>query len=328
MQTKLGFTKMSVAEFEHWIQNLRVARTILRIQQHHAYVPSYAHFSGSNHFERQDAMKKHHVVHNGWADIGQHFTIFPDGSILTGRNIENSPACITGQNANCICIENLGNFDIGQDIMTQQQTDAIIAVTAALCKRFNIAINSNSIVYHHWFDLNSGARNNGTKNNKSCPGTNFFGGNKVTDCEANFLPLIRAKLPNNSIKTDVSAVLKYVCVKSATLNVRSKSNVASPIVKDRKPATLGAVLRVYKSENGWLKISNSLEHWINEKFVFDVKRAVVNTDTLNVRSGPGTNFQKIGSLLKEEELFIVEENKNWCKINMEEKWVNKSFLKF
>ncbi len=319
---------MSVAEFEQWIKNIKVARTILRIQQHHTFVPSYALFTGSNHFERQQAMKRHHVTHNGWADIGQHFTIFPDGSILTGRSMENSPACITGQNANCICIENLGDFDLGKDQMTSQQSDAIVAVTAALCSRFNIGVNSNSIVYHHWFDLNSGARNNGTKNNKSCPGTNFFGGNKVADCEANFLPLVRAKLPQNSIKTDVSAVLKYVCVKSATLNVRSKSDVTSAIVKDRKPATLGAVLRVYKSENGWSKISNSMEHWVNEKFVVDVKRAVVNADTLNVRSGPGTNFPKIGSFLKEEELFIIEENKEWCKISMEEKWVNKSFLKF
>src|SRR5690554_7516062 len=28
--------------------------------------------------ERQKAMKDHHINANGWADIGQHFTIFPD----------------------------------------------------------------------------------------------------------------------------------------------------------------------------------------------------------------------------------------------------------
>ena len=57
MQTKSGFTKMSVAEFENWIANLRIARTILKIQQHHTYIPSYVHFTGNNHFERQLAMK-------------------------------------------------------------------------------------------------------------------------------------------------------------------------------------------------------------------------------------------------------------------------------
>ena len=62
-------------------------------------------------------MKAYHVTYNGWNDIGQHFTIFPDGLILTGRSLEKSPACIYGQNANAICIENLGNFDLGGDQM-------------------------------------------------------------------------------------------------------------------------------------------------------------------------------------------------------------------
>jgi uncharacterized protein YgiM (DUF1202 family) len=110
--------------------------------------------------------------------------------------------------------------------------------------------------------------------------------------------------------------------------VRSKPDVTSTVVKDRKPATLGAVLRVYKSQNGWLKISNSMEHWVNEKFVVAVKRATVTSDTLNVRSGAGISFQKIGSFVKGDELFIIEEKQDWCKISMEDKWVNKSFLKF
>ena len=33
---------------------------------------------------------------NQWADIGQHFAIFPDGEIVTGRSMETSPACIRG----------------------------------------------------------------------------------------------------------------------------------------------------------------------------------------------------------------------------------------
>lgn len=80
-------------------------------------------------------MKTHHMVNNGWSDIGQHFTIFPDGLILTGRNPENTPACIYGQNANSICIENLGNFDHGADVMTTVQKEAIISVTAILCMK-------------------------------------------------------------------------------------------------------------------------------------------------------------------------------------------------
>lgn len=185
---------MDASAFATWITNLRVSRTILKIQQHHTFSPSYIHFDGNNHFERQRSMKDYHVQVNGWQDIGQHFTIFPDGSILTGRSLEQSPACIYGQNANAICIENFGNFDRGKDTMTDAQKQSIISVTAQLCKRFNIPVSSDVLVYHHWFDLQSGLRNNGTRNNKSCPGSNFFSGNKVEDCQANFLPLVSAAL--------------------------------------------------------------------------------------------------------------------------------------
>lgn len=76
METKYGFTKMTIKEFETYMENLRIARTILFIQQHHTYIPSYVHFKGNNHFELQKSMKNTHINTNGWADIGQHFKIF------------------------------------------------------------------------------------------------------------------------------------------------------------------------------------------------------------------------------------------------------------
>lgn len=81
MQTRHGFTLLSLQEFEHWLTQQRVGRTVLTLQQHHTWSPSYRQFSGANHFELQQGMKYHHVTNNGWADIGQHFTSFPDGSI-------------------------------------------------------------------------------------------------------------------------------------------------------------------------------------------------------------------------------------------------------
>lgn len=326
METKYNFTKMNIVEFDQLIKSLRVARTILRIQQHHTYSPSYIHFKDNNHFDLQRAMKNYHVTQNGWNDIGQHFTIFPDGTILTG--IEKSPACITGQNANSICIENFGNFDKNGDIMNQVQKEAIVAVTAILCAKFNILAESNSVVYHHWFDLSTGYRNNGTRNNKSCPGTNFFGGNTVKACESNFLPLVKAKLLNIAIKKDTSNIVKYVCVNTKTLNIRTQPDSTSLIASDRGPVTLGAVLRVYQEQDGWFKISNNQQYWVASKSTFPVQRAFVNSDTLNVRSGSDLSFPKTGSYKKGDEVFIVEVEKNWCKVSMEDKWVNKKYLDF
>ncbi|MGM9478366.1 N-acetylmuramoyl-L-alanine amidase [Pedobacter sp. GSP4] len=303
MISKSGFTKFNISEIEEWIANLRVAKTILYIQQHHTWNPSYISFHNNNHFELQLAMKNYHVSHNGWMDIGQHFTTFPDGSILTGRSLEQSPACIYGFNANAICIENLGNFDLGKDTMTAAQQETVVRLTAALCKKFNFTINSDRIVYHHWFNLLTGERNNGAKNNKSCPGTNFFGGNKVAECEENFLPLIADAL-NAVVPLTVIPVLKYVCVIVSILNIRADASAKSKKVKGREAAVSGAILRVYEIKNGWYRISSSANDWVNASYTKDVKRYSVNADVLNVRSGPGTAYPKVASLSKNQEVFV------------------------
>ncbi len=326
MTSKFGFNKFSIQEFEDWINSLTLARTLLHIQQHHTFNPNYALFKGSNHFELQKGMKNYHINQNGWSDIGQHFTTFPDGSIVTGRPLQQSPACILGQNANSICIEHLGNFDQGKDVMTQTHRETIIRMTAKLCSRFNLPVNTGSIVYHHWFDLGTGQRNNGTKNNKTCPGTDFFGGNKVQDCHSNFLPLISGQLPVQPIV--IPEVLKYVSVTASKLNLRTGADSSKPRVDGMDAISTGAVLRVYAENNGWYKISNSKEHWVAARYTLPVTRAKVSAITLNVRNGPDSSFEKLGSLNKGQELFIEEEKNGWCRLNMEDKWVSKGFLVF
>ncbi|WP_293785793.1 SH3 domain-containing protein [uncultured Pedobacter sp.] len=325
MISKSGFTKLSISEFEEWIANLKVAKTILYLQQHHTWNPSYISFKNENHFELQLAMRDYHVNNHGWMEIGQHFTTFPDGSILTGRSLEHTPACIFGFNANAICIENLGNFDLGKDAMTAAHKETIVRMTAALCKKFSIPVNSQKIVYHHWFNLSTGERNNGTKNNKTCPGTNFFGGNKVADCEKNFLPLVAKSLGAAAPPAHVR-VLKYAYVTADTLNIREDADAKSNKVKGRDAAILGSILRVYEIKNGWYKISSSDHHWVNASYTRDVKRYIVNAHVLNVRSGPGTNYPKVASLSENQEVFVTEEKNNWFKISSDNKWVKKEFL--
>ncbi|MBV6878755.1 N-acetylmuramoyl-L-alanine amidase [Epilithonimonas ginsengisoli] len=325
METKYGFTKMTSTEFESYISKLKIARTVLSVQQHHTYIPSYNHFNGKNHLELQKGMKNTHINANGWADIGQHISIFPDGSVVTGRSFEKSPACIYGSNANHFCIENVGNFDKGGDQMTTQQREAIITVTAALLKKFGLIPNTNTIVYHHWFNLSTGARNNGSGNNKSCPGSNFFGGNKVEDCNRNFIPLIAEALSIKSANP-TSKVLKYVVVNTETLNIRTGPSSSNAKVKDRKPELFGSVLRVYKEKDGWFKVSSSAEHLVSGRFTNEVKRALVKSDILNVRAGAGTSFPKVGSLDKGTEVFIYSQKDGWSQIAMDDQWVKDSFI--
>jgi uncharacterized protein YgiM (DUF1202 family) len=87
-------------------------------------------------------------------------------------------------------------------------------------------------------------------------------------------------------------------------------------------------LGMYEEKDGWLKISDSQPHWVFARFTMDVRRATVNANALNVRSGPGTQFAKVASLMKDEEAFVTEESNGWCKVGLDEQWVSKSFLNF
>ncbi|MDN3606397.1 SH3 domain-containing protein [Kaistella yonginensis] len=60
----------------------------------------------------------------------------------------------------------------------------------------------------------------------------------------------------------------------------------------------------------------------------EVKRALVNTDILNVRSGCGTAFPKLGSLTKGTEVFIYAQENGWSQISMESRWVKDQYLDF
>lgn len=324
MQTRFGFTHMSLAEFEGWIARQQVARTVLTLQQHHTWSPNYASFSGGNHFELQQGMKRHHVTNNGWGDIGQHFTTFPDGSVITGRPLEQSPACIKGNNANAICVEHLGNFDSGKDAMSPAHRQTIIRMTAAICKRFAIPVNADRVVYHHWYHLDTGARTNGAGNTKTCPGTAFFGGNKVEQAQRSFYPLVRAAMPGGAVPPSPPAGMTYASVITPTLNVRSGPAGSFDKVNT---VVMGSVVRVFDSRDGWIRISASRDEWVSGKFVSPVERATVKGDTLNVRNGPAASFTKLAALAKGQEVFIHERREGWCRIGTDQKWVSEEFLR-
>jgi len=324
-ETKYGFTKMTIDEFEAWIAGLSIGRTILRIQQHHTWSPRYMHFNGSNHFDLQKGMKAFHVG-KGWNDIGQHFTTFPDGTIVTGRSMEQHPACIENANAGGICIENLGDFDTNKDVMTQAQADTIVRMTAAMLKRFNLGNpDINNVVYHHWYELGTGIKKMGGGSTKSCPGTNFFGGNKRQHFEANFAPKVLAAM--GGVPAPVPIVVDgWVCVNADSLNVRTGPGTTNPKAPDKEPQLLGAILRVYARQDGWLKISNSKEHWVSGSRTYAVTRGTINTEDSNVRSGAAATFPVIDVRQPGEIVFVHETKGAWSRIAMDSQWVGSSLV--
>jgi uncharacterized protein YgiM (DUF1202 family) len=327
MKKESGFTLMNPGEFTRWLDGQEVSRVINIIQNHHTYIPGYAHFKGNDHFVRLRAMRDYHVGHNGWSDIAQTFTTFPDGTIATGRSLQAIPVGIKGHNARGICIEHLGNFDQGQDEMTDAQRETILLINAALCRKFNLTPSIDTIVYHHWFDLNTSQRTGGSGVTKTCPGTAFFGGNKEEDARANFIPLISKKLKDLSGEVSVDdkpriAPKFYYHVTASNLRIRT-----GPGTNHGQAGLIhnGSILPVYDTSGNWLNIEPPGK-WVSAGFGLLLGQAIINANVLNVRSGPGTNFQVAGSLKRGEEVYIYAMENNWVKIAINEQWVHKDHI--
>ena len=186
------FKEMTLADFKKYIETLKVSRNIKRIQLHHTYSPSYKNFNGKNHQSLQEGIRNYHINSNGWNDIGQHYTIFPDGKILTGRDMNKTPAGIYGANTGGICIECLGNFDAGGDVMTNEQKESVVGVVRMLLDKFGLTAE-DGVTYHCWWSADGRELGDYVKGHsvKSCPSVNFFGGNTLTAYHNNLMPLIK-----------------------------------------------------------------------------------------------------------------------------------------
>lgn len=198
---------MTRKEFANWLFHNQFTRKITLIQQHHTWLPSYKHFYGNNQFKMLKGMENFHVKGNGWKNIAQNITTFPDGSVAVCRPFNTAPEGSIGEKANTtgIAIEHVGNFDIGHDVMTKEHRETILYITAALSMKFGLTPSIDSITYHHWWDLGTGERvlDHGPEYNvKTCPGTGFFGGNSTTDAKTHFYPLVKKKMEEISASMD------------------------------------------------------------------------------------------------------------------------------
>ncbi len=182
-------------------------------------------------------MKSFHIG-RGFSNIAQQFTIFPDGSIVTGRSLNTNPAGITGANTGAICIENYGWFDKNYDTMPQIQKDAIIKYVAILCKHFKLTPSANTIVYHCWYNSKGKKLNDyvAGKSCKTCPGTNFFGGNTFNAYITNFLPLVTKEVNNvGKTTTTTSNISKPSNIFIEPINIEKGSSTQfSQIIKNIK----------------------------------------------------------------------------------------------
>ena len=339
--TKYGFTKMTANEFKTWIKQQGNYK-YTGIQIHHTWKPDYSNFykaDGSHEDElvRQNNTKSYHVKTNGWADIAQHFTIYPNGVVVTGRKLSNTtPVGIKGWNANKICIEIYGNFDKGHDIMTAEQKTAVITVYGELCKKFNITPSIDTIRCHAWFTSGGTYLGdyNPSKSAKTCPGTNFMGfGNTKAAIRDNFIPLIQAYIKNGD--TTVKPATKpaeanfKVRVTADELNYREQPSASSKCLGQVKK---GEVFTITKTQNGWGFLKSGAG-WINLSYT-EVVQALddgtytvrITADNLNIRKGPGSSYAAVGAVTRGGVYTIVETQNGWGKLKSGVGWISLAYV--
>lgn len=264
MQKKGKFILMSTDEFGQWLFDNRFNRVIKLLQNHHTYLPGYAQFKGNNHFALLNSMESAHLE-RGFSQIAQNLTTFPDGTVAVCRPLDTIPAGIKGANQAGICIENLGNFDSGGDAITIAHHAAIIEINALLCREFALTPNTDTIVYHHWYDLETGKRTNGAGNTKTCPGSAFFGGNSVENAAADFIPLIKAALAQSGGHAPASIDnARTAEVTASSLNVRNAPGTLGVVVKSLPH---GIIVKTFEQKNGWYRIHPSEQHWVFGKYL-------------------------------------------------------------
>jgi len=251
-------------EFNDYLRQTTFSRDIELIQNHHTFLPDYKGFKTHGAFPLLHSMRNYHIKTNKWSEIGQNITTFTNGSVAICRPLNMAPACIKGANKFGIGIEHVGNFNSGGDEMTPEHKESIVMVNAYLCAKFKLKPNTNSIVYHHWYDLNSGQRTNGTGVTKSCPGTNFFGGNTVKNANDNFIPLIVAHMQQSTKQVTPTSVPVSKTVTADVLNVRSGPGLFATILYK---ISAGKTVQVFYELNGWSKISATTDEWVNSKYI-------------------------------------------------------------
>ena len=119
MKTQNGFTLLeSEKEFKEWLDKQYPTRKITRLQVHHMGLPDYSTWNNTDkrvYGDNRELGRTKSLDSYGKATwnspdghghyIAQHFNIFPNGKITTGRNLNSTPIGIAGWNTNAICVE-------------------------------------------------------------------------------------------------------------------------------------------------------------------------------------------------------------------------------
>ena len=293
MRTQNGFTLLeNKKDVRDYLAKQKVTRKITRLQVHHMDLPNYSTWEKTDkkvfsepHFGRTQSLNDYgkRTWGSGASDghghyIAQHFNVFPDGMITTGRHLNSTPIGIRGWNTNALCIEIYGDFDKGKDVMTKAQKEAVIALYGELCKRFDIPVNTNHIRPHCWFTAGGTylGKYDSSRSAKTCPGTNFMGYGCSPNGFAKFLAEVKAYVNGKEApkEENKASFKKYI----AKPTVDGLTGRKGPGVEYDKVTMIDTDIAVTiideeKAKDGgtWLKCKSG--YYVNKKYMEFVRYA-------------------------------------------------------
>lgn len=146
------FNKLTIEQVKQLIKNTK--RKIIQIHIHHTWKPETKDYQGESTIR---AIWEYHTQSRGWSDIGQHFTVAPNGVIWDGRDLEKDPASIKGHNEAALAIEIIGNFD--EEQLVSPQREAVVKLVMAI--QDVLGLTNEDIIFHREYS------------SKTCPGMNI-----------------------------------------------------------------------------------------------------------------------------------------------------------
>ena len=285
MKTQNGFTLLNKNEIGSYLAKQKVTRKITRLQVHHMDLLNYSTWEKTDkkvfsepHFGRTQSLNDYGKKTWNYSDghgkyIAQHFNVFPDGMITTGRHLNSPPIGIRGWNTNAICIEIYGDFDKGHDIMTKAQKEAVIALYGELCKKFKLTPSTSTIRPHCWFTAGGTylGKYDPNRSAKTCPGTNFMGYGCSPNGFAKFLAEVKAyvngkEAPKEEVKP--TSFKKYIAKPTVDgLTCRKGPGVEYDKVTLIDTDIAVTIIDEEKAKDGgtWLKCKSG--YYVNKKYM-------------------------------------------------------------
>ena len=289
MKTQNGFTLLNKNEIASYLAKQKVTRSITRLQVHMMYLPDYNTWEKTDkkvfsepHFGRTQSLNDYGKKTWNYSDghgkyIAQHFNVFPDGKITTGRHLNSTPIGIKGWNTNAICVEIYGDFDKGKDVMTKAQKEAVIALYGELCKKFKIPVDTAHIRPHCWFTAGGTylGKYDPNRSAKTCPGTNFMGYGCSPSGFAKFITDIKNYVNGKGASTNITKDFKPYIAKTTVDNLNARKGPGTEYDIERvlnKGVAITVVAEVKAKDGGtWLKCKAG--YYVNKKYMKFIRYA-------------------------------------------------------